>query len=269
MIPVVIVGASGRMGRALLQALADSQDLKLHGAVDRADSVALGQDVGTMAGLRPCGVLLGSDLASALKGARVMIDFSDPAATAANVELCAQAGVAAFVGTTGQGAGIEAALQRAAAKVPVLLASNTSLGVTLLHELVRQVAAALPADFDIEITEAHHRHKKDAPSGTALTLGRAAAEGRGQRFEEVAKLSREGVAPRQEGEIGFSVIRAGDIVGDHAVMFAGTAERIILVHQATDRSLFARGALRGAAWLAVQPPGRYQMRDVIAVKTKT
>lgn len=268
MIPVVIVGASGRMGRALVQALADSTQLRLHAAVDRAESPAQGQDMGSLAGLPPNGVLLGSDLAAALKGARVMIDFSDPSATSANLEHCAAAGVAAFIGTTGQGAAIEADLQRAASRIAVLLASNTSLGVTLLTELVRQVAAALPEDFDIEITEAHHRNKKDAPSGTALTLGRAAAAGRGQQFDDVAALSREGIAPRQPGEIGFSVIRGGDIVGDHSVMFAGMAERIILVHQATDRSLFARGAIRGAAWLAGQTPGRYEMRDVISLKTK-
>lgn len=267
MIPVVIVGAAGRMGRALVQALADSSTLRLHAAIDRPENPAQGQDLGLLAGLPANGVLLGSQLSAALRGARVMLDFSDPVATVANVTTCASAGVAAFIGTTGQGADIDAQLQAASAHVPVLLSSNTSLGITLLTELVRRVAGALPADFDIEITEAHHRHKKDAPSGTALTLGRAAAEGRGQKLHDVAALSRQGMSPRQAGEIGFSVIRGGDIVGDHSVMFAGTAERIILVHQATDRSIFARGALQGAAWLAEQLPGRYTMRDVIAFKT--
>lgn len=264
---VVIVGASGRMGRALMRALAASSQMRLHAAVDRADSALLGQDCGTLAGVPANGIVLAADLAAALPGAQVMIDFSDPAATAHNVACCAQVGVAAFVGTTGQEPRIESALRDAALRVPVLLAANTSLGVTLLTELVRQVAAALPAHFDIEISEAHHRDKKDAPSGTALTLGRAAAQARGLNFDSVAAISRHGMAPRQPGEIGFAVTRGGDIVGDHAVMFAGQSERIILVHQATDRSLFAQGALHGARWLAAQAPGRYEMLDVIAFKS--
>lgn len=267
MIPVVIVGASGRMGRALVQCLAELPAIRLHAAVDRPDSPQQGQDIGTLAGLSPNGIRLSADLPGALRGARVMIDFSDPSATAASLAACANAGVAAFIGTTGQGSTIGAQVADAAQRVPVLLAANTSLGVTLLIELVRQVAGALPADFDVEITEAHHRQKKDAPSGTALALARAAAEARGQRLEDVAAVSRNGVAARQPGEIGFSVIRGGDIVGDHSVLFAGTSERIVLVHQATDRLIFARGALRGALWLAAQPPGSYGMRDVLSLKT--
>lgn len=267
MIPVVIVGASGRMGRALVQCLAEQPQLTLHAAVDRSDSPEQGMDVAALAGLPAMGLRIGSDLKSALRGARVMIDFSDPTATAGNLTECAHARVAAFIGTTGQRSDIAAQLQSAARHVPVLLAANTSVGITLLTELVRRVARSLPADFDIEITEAHHRAKKDAPSGTALHLGRAAADGRGRRFEDLAVFVRQGVEPRQTGEIGFSVLRGGDIVGDHSVLFAGAGERLVLTHQATDRAIFARGALRGAAWLADQPAGSYSMRDVLALNS--
>jgi 4-hydroxy-tetrahydrodipicolinate reductase len=172
-----------------------------------------------------------------------------------------------LVGTTGLVADIETHAARAALRIPVMIASNTSLGVTLLTALVREAARLLPDDFDIEIVEAHHRHKKDAPSGTALTLGRAAAQGRGVAFETVAVMAREGVAPRQAGEIGFSVIRGGDIVGEHDVIFAGTAEKLTLSHHATDRAVFARGALHAARWLAARPAGRYGMADFISMKT--
>ncbi len=269
MIPLVIVGATGRMGRALIQCLAEQPQLTLHAAVDRSDAPGQGQDASALAGLPPSGIRVSSDLAAALRGARVMIDFSDPSATAANLTACAAAGVAAFVGTTGQTGDIGAQLHRAAQRIPVLLAANTSVGVTLLAELVRQTAEALPQNFDIEITEAHHRDKKDAPSGTALALGRAAASGRGQTLDAVAAYARQGVAPRQPGDIGFAVVRGGDIVGDHSVLFAGPGERLVLVHQATDRAIFARGALRGAAWLAVQPPGSYSMRDVLALDSRS
>ena len=250
MIPVVIVGAAGRMGQALRACLAEYPPLQLHAAVDRAPSADGG---------------ITTDLAAALRGARVMIDLSDADATAGNLTACAEAGVAAFVGTTGQGSEIESVLQRAARRVPVLLAANTSVGVTLLTELVRRVARTLPPQFDIEITEAHHRHKKDAPLGTALHLGRAAAQGRNREFDEVAVFTRHGIGLRAPGAIGFSVIRGGDIAGDHSVMFAGPGECLVLTHQVTDRTIFARGALRGATWLAEQRPGRYSMRDVLAL----
>lgn len=277
---ILLVGASGRMGLAITRAVADSRELRIVAAVDRPDDglrpPVQGRDLGTLAGLAPLGVTVGADLDAALAargggagdGAApdVMIDFSSPAATAANLAACARSRVAALVGTTGLGADAEAAAQAAAAHVPVLIAANTSVGVTLLAELVRAAARVLPRDFDIEILDAHHRGKVDAPSGTALALGRAAADGRGIDHD-AARLSVDRNGPRAEGGIGYSVVRAGDIVGEHEVVFAAAGEQLVLGHRATDRSIFARGALQAAAWLAVQPPGRYSMVDFLGLKT--
>lgn len=273
---ILLVGASGRMGLAITRAAAESRQLRVVAAVDRPDDgvrpPVQGRDLGTLAGLVPLGVAVGADLDAALAGAAggetpdVMIDFSSPAATAANLAACARAHVAALVGTTGLGADAEAAAQSAAARVPVLIAANTSVGVTLLAELVRAAARALPAEFDIEILDAHHRAKVDAPSGTALALGRAAAEGRGIDHD-AARLPIDRNGPRREGGIGYSVVRAGDIVGEHEVVFAAAGERVVLGHIATDRTIFARGALRAADWLAIQSPGRYSMVDFLGLKT--
>jgi 4-hydroxy-tetrahydrodipicolinate reductase len=249
---VLIVGAAGRMGRAIRGLLDEWPEAKLVGAVDRQGDASLG---------------ITTDLRAALINAEVMIDFSSPEQTAANLAACAEHGVAALIGTTGLGPDVEAAAEAAAQRIPVLIAANTSIGVTLLVELVRGAARTLPADFDIEIIEAHHRHKQDAPSGTALALGEAAAAGRGQRLTEVTAPPRVGVAPRQSGEIGFAVVRGGDIVGEHSVLFAGAGERITLGHQATDRTIFARGALQAAYWLVGKAPGRYKMVDVIGLKS--
>lgn len=249
---VVIVGAAGRMGSAVREALLEHSNATLAGAIDRQADTALG---------------ITTDLDAALRQADVMVDFSSPTSTAANLAACARAGVPALVGTTGLGADAELAAQRAAERIPVIIAANTSLGVTLLVELVRAAARSLPSGFDVEIIEAHHQHKKDAPSGTALALGRAVAEGRGQSFEAVRGSPRDGEAPRRAGEIGFSVIRGGDIVGEHTVLFAGAGERVTLGHEATDRRIFARGALQGASWLVGRSAGRYQMSDVIGLKT--
>ncbi len=266
---VVIAGASGRMGAALARCAQGRPGASVVGAVDRADSPALGRDFGELSGLPALGVPVVSDLGAVLRGADVLIDFSSPSVTVSHLQACADAGVAVLIGTTGLGADVAPAALAAADRIPVLVASNTSLGVTLLEALVRAAARALPAEFDIEIIEAHHRHKKDAPSGTALTLGRAAAEGRGQRFDDVMVPARAGIGARQAGEIGFAVVRGGDVVGDHSVLFAGEAERLTLSHQATDRAIFARGALRAAEWLTTQRPGHYSMSDVIGIKTIT
>jgi len=249
---VVIVGASGRMGRAIGELLRDHPDATLVGAIDCEADAARG---------------VTTDLDAALRNADVMIDFSSPSNTVAHLEACARHGVAALVGTTGLDSASTPAADIASRRVPVLIAANTSLGVTLLTELVRAAARALPDEFDIEITEGHHRHKKDAPSGTALALGRAAADGRGQSFDAVRGSPREGESARKAGEIGFSVIRAGDLVGEHSVLFAGEGERLTLGHQATDRVIFARGALKAAAWLVGRAPSRYRMIDVIGLKT--
>jgi 4-hydroxy-tetrahydrodipicolinate reductase len=269
MVRVVIVGATGRMGCTLVSCARHLEGVVVSGAVDRRDHPSIGRDVGELAGIGLIGVAVVGELASALEDADVVVDFSDPSSAAANLAACAQAGVAVLVGTTGLPADIGAHAAQAAQRVAVMIASNTSLGVTLLTALVREAARLLPEDFDIEIVEAHHRHKKDAPSGTALTLGRAAAEGRGADFERVAVMGRSGIAPRQAGDISFAVVRGGDIVGEHDVIFAGTAERLTLSHQATDRAVFARGALHAARWLADQPAGRYAMSDFISIKTGT
>lgn len=267
MVRVVIVGATGRMGCTLVACARQMQGVVVTGAVDRPDNPSIGRDVGELAGIGAIGVTVSGDLASVVTDADVVVDFSDPRSTAANLATCADAGVALLVGTTGLPAGLDSHAARAASRVPVMIASNTSLGVTLLTALVREAARLLPEDFDIEIVEAHHRFKKDAPSGTALTLGKAAAEGRGLDFDKVAVMGRAGVAPRQNGDISFAVVRGGDIVGEHDVIFAGTAEKITLSHQATDRAVFARGALQAARWLAGKAPGRYGMSDFISLKT--
>lgn len=254
------------MGLAIARVAASTHGLRIVGAIDRPEATGFGRDVGELAGIGALGVTLSSDLSAALGGADVMVDFSAPSATAGNIAAAASAGVAVLVGTTGLETAAQKAATAAAQRVPVIIAANTSIGVTLLVELVRAAARALPDDFDIEIIEGHHRHKKDAPSGTALALGRAAADGRDASFDGVAVPARTG-GERKAGEIGFAVVRGGDIVGDHTVLFAGEGERVSLVHQATDRAIFARGAVRAALWLSGRAPGRYEMKDVIDFKT--
>jgi 4-hydroxy-tetrahydrodipicolinate reductase len=219
----------------------------------------------------PVGVCVTASLAEALRGAgagsQVVIDFTAPSVTARHARACAAGGHALVVGTTGLGAAEMAALQVAAKSIPVLHARNMSLGITVLTELVRQATALLGPDFDVEVSEAHHRHKKDAPSGTAVQLGEAAAAARGRRLEDVAVYSRAGLAVegRTAGAIGFSSIRAGAIVGDHTVLLAGAEEQLELTHRATDRALFARGALRAAGWLVGKPAGLYSLREVLGL----
>lgn len=261
MVRAAIIGISGRMGLALVRAASESREISIASAVASAQSAALAQDAGELAGVGRLGVHVTSDLAAALAQSDVAIDFSNGAATQTNLAACRKAGKPLLVGTTGYPEDTD--FDAAAKDIPILVAPNTSLGVTLLIELVRQAAAALPEQFDIEIIEAHHWMKKDAPSGTALALGKAAAEGRRQPLEP----SRRDGAPRQGGEIGFAVIRGGDIVGEHSVLFAGMGESLTLSHRATDRALFARGALQAAAWLEARPPGRYFMRDLFAHKS--
>ena len=280
-----IIGVSGRMGLALVRAAAESKDISITAAVASPDSSALGADAGELAAVGSLGVTVTSDLAAALAQADVAIDFSNASATQSNLAACLQARKPLLIGTTGFTPGAE--FEAAAREIPLLVAPNTSLGVTVLIELVRQAAAALPPSFDIEIIEAHHRMKKDAPSGTAIALGQAAAEGRGQtlhgiggalqvsqgdapRQGEVARQGnavRQGNAPRQGSEIGFAVVRGGDIVGAHDVLFAGLGESLTLSHRATDRAIFARGALRAAVWLQSRAPGKYFMRDLFTSKS--
>jgi len=275
----VIIGAAGRMGRELIRAAAEIPDeLRLCGAVVSTTSKSLGADAGELAGIGRLDVRVTDDLAAALARAEIVIDFSQPHATRSNLTVCRAARKPLLIGTTGYPAELTSLFDAAAADIPLLIAPNTSIGVTLLLELTRMAAKALPADFDIEIVEAHHRMKKDAPSGTALALGKAASEGRAMPAGAVgsagASAGTEGAfsnrsGERRPGDIGYAVIRGGDIVGDHTVLFAGTGEQITLGHRATHRAIFARGAARASLWLARQSPGRYNMRDFMGLKTST
>lgn len=263
---VGVVGCAGRMGRAVLHEVLGSPDLELVGGIERPGHPLCGQDLGLLAGHGPAGTALHDDLAALLGRAQVVIEFSTPAASLAHAEACAAAGVAAVIGTTGLDGAQEAGLARAAAAVPIVLAPNMSLGVNLLLALTEQVARALDEDFDIEILEMHHRHKTDAPSGTALALGRAAAAGRGVRLEEAAVRVRDGqTGPRPRGAIGFATLRGGDVVGDHSVLFAAEGERIVLQHLAADRRIYARGAVKAARWVVGKPAGLYGMRAVLGL----
>jgi 4-hydroxy-tetrahydrodipicolinate reductase len=260
-IRAVIIGAAGRMGQALTRVAAEFPDLRLVGAITAAGSPVLGRDLGQYAGIAPLGITLSADLASALRNADVAIDFSRPEASAANLAACRAAGTALLIGTTGLRPLLsESEQSEAARQIALLVAANTSLGVTLLMELVRQAASALPAEFDVEILETHHRMKRDAPSGTALALGQVAATARGTALDEIAA---DRAGPRRPGAIGFAVSRGGDVVGEHEVRFLGPGEQLVLAHRATDRAVFARGAITAALWLAQQPAGRYEMRDIL------
>jgi 4-hydroxy-tetrahydrodipicolinate reductase len=262
---VTIIGATGRMGCSLIRAIAEFPSLALHAAVTNPGQPDAGRDAGELAGRGKVGVPVCTDLAAALAGADVAIDFSSGQATAANAAACAEARVPLMLGTTGFGPEAEAALAAAARDIPIVVAANTSLALNVLLELVRKAAQSLPLNYDIEIFEAHHRHKVDAPSGTALALGRAAAEGRGVQLP--ARPLPTGVenGARETGTIGFAVARGGDVVGEHDVRFLGAGEQLTLRHVATDRAIFARGALTGAAWLVGKPPGRYRMADVLGI----
>ena len=245
----VLIGASGRMGRAILSVAAEFPGLALVGAIASKDSAVLGRDSGVTAGGAPNHVPITSHLDTVLPRAQVVIDFSTAQATRENLHACRAARKPLLIGATGFAAGLESEFAAAAHDIPLLIAPNTSLGVTLLIELVRSAARALPG-FDIDITETHHREKRDAPSGTALTLAAAIREGRA-------------------GEIPISSVREGEIVGEHTVRFAGVAEELRLTHRALERGIFARGALAAGLWLASQPAGRYGMRDVMGFKTVT
>jgi len=264
---IAVLGAGGRMGTALVRLIAAGGEHQLAGALGEPGDPLLGRDVGPVAGLEPLGVRLTASLEEALAGSQVVIDFTAPAVTARHAQACGAGGQALVVGTTGLGAPELAALEAAAARVPVLHARNMSLGITVLTELVRQATALLGPDFDVEVSEAHHRHKKDAPSGTALQLGEAVAAARGRRLADVAVYDRTGLAPegRPAGAIGFAAIRAGAIVGDHTVLLAGAEEQLELTHRATDRALFARGALRAAGWLLGKPARLYGLREVLGL----
>ena len=264
----VIIGASGRMGEALLRAAPAFPQLIITGAIVSPESLALGRDAGQVAGIGRANLLITSDLPAALAEADVALDFSNSEATRSNLQACRAARKPLLLGTTGFGAELDAELEATAREVALLVAPNTSIGAALLTELAREAARALPATFDIDVLELHHRLKQDAPSGTALALARTAAEARGLAPPESSgSAAREPSGARPEGQIGLASVRAGDIVGEHTVLFCGAGEELVLTHRVRDRGVFARGALAAALWLSSQPPGRYGMREFISRRT--
>lgn len=263
---IAVMGASGRMGQMLVETIAASDKAHLMGATERPGHDWIGRDLGEAMGRAPLGVIVTDDPLAVIVKAQAVIDFTAPAATLAHAQLTAQARCVHVIGTTGLSESDIAALDAAARHAVIVRAGNMSLGVNLLTRLTQQIAQALDEDFDIEIVEAHHRHKVDAPSGTALMLGEAAAKGRGVTLSDVTDSGRDGITgARRRGDIGFSAIRGGDIVGEHDVIFAAAGERIILRHVATDRAIFARGALKAALWGQGQGPGHYDMMDVLGL----
>lgn len=263
---IVVTGASGRMGQMLIRTISESEACRLVGAVERKGHAWVGRDVGAAMGGASLGVVVTDDAIEAFAKAQAVIDFTAPAATVEFAGLAAQARAVHVIGTTGLSGPDLAAITAAARHAVIIRAGNMSLGVNLLTQLTKKVAAALDEDFDIEIVEAHHNKKVDAPSGTALMLGEAAAEGRGVALDEVSDRGRDGITgARKRGDIGFSAIRGGDIVGEHDVIFAAAGERIILRHVATDRAVFARGALKAALWGQNKAPGEYDMVDVLGL----
>ena len=264
---LIVAGAGGRMGRTLVKAIADTKGLALVGALEDSRSPLIGWDAGTLAGLGENHVKLTGDAAALIGQADAVIDFTIPVATVALAELTAKASKVHVIGTTGFSAADEARIAEAAKAAAIVKSGNMSLGVNLLAALTKRVARTLDASFDIEILEMHHNQKIDAPSGTALLLGRAAAEGRGVDLDKRSVRSRDGhTGVRKAGDIGFAALRGGTVVGEHTVMFAGPAERIELTHKAEDRMIFARGALYAALWARDKKPGLYSMMDVLGLK---
>jgi 4-hydroxy-tetrahydrodipicolinate reductase len=263
---LIVVGAAGRMGRTLVRVIAETEGAKLVGAIERKGSPELGKDAGLLAGLGENGIMLADDPLPLFAKADGVLDFTSPKATVAFAELAAQARIVHVVGTTGLSDDDDKKLAAAARHAVTIKSGNMSLGVNLLAVLVRQAAKALDADFDIEILEMHHRHKVDAPSGTALLLGAAAAEGRGIALAEHSVRSRDGhTGARKRGDIGFATLRGGSVVGEHSVFLSGEGETIEIAHRATDRAIFARGAVKAALWGQGKKPGLYSMANVLGL----
>ncbi|HUF56969.1 MAG TPA: 4-hydroxy-tetrahydrodipicolinate reductase [Thermohalobaculum sp.] len=266
-IPVTVTGVAGRMGRMLVEAVGESADCVLAGATERPGHDWVGRDLGEAMGGQALGITVEDDPLEAFARSRAVLDFTAPGPTVEHAGLAAQARIVHVIGTTGLEDKHLGKLEAAARHATIVRAGNMSLGVNLLTALTREVAAALGPEFDVEIVEMHHRHKVDAPSGTALMLGEAAAAGHGTRLAEVAERGRDGhTGQRADGAIGFAALRGGDVVGEHAVIFAGAGERIVLSHVATDRAIFARGAVRAAVWGQGRRPGEYSMADVLGLK---
>lgn len=265
---VAIIGAAGRMGKVLIEAIDEADGLELGAAVVEPGSSLVGVDAGEVAGIGKLGVSMVDSLSAVQHAFDVLIDFTFPDLTLESAEFCKAHGKSMVVGTTGLTAAEKEQLALAAESVPVMFAPNMSVGVNVVLNLLRTAAEVLGDDYDVEIIEAHHRHKKDAPSGTALRMGEVVAEALGRDLQECAVYGREGfTGERSQKEIGFETIRAGDVVGDHTVLFAGIGERIEVTHKASSRMTFAKGAVRAAKWLADKAPGLYDMQDVLSLKS--
>jgi 4-hydroxy-tetrahydrodipicolinate reductase len=265
-IRIGVIGCAGRVGRMLIADIVATEGCLLAGGTARPGAAALGQDLGELAGIGRRGVAATERTEALLRDSDVAIEFTTPDATAEHAALAAKLGKPIVIGTTGLHGAEESAVREAARQTPIVWAANTSLGINLLLGLVEQVAARLGPDWDVEIMEMHHRHKVDAPSGTALALGRAAAAARGVSFDEAAQRGRDGITgPRRSGAIGFAALRGGDNIGEHHVIFAGAGEQLELTHRATNRGIYAKGAVRAALWLVDKPPGLYGMKEVLGL----
>ena len=265
-IKIAIAGSSGRMGRILLESVAQADDLVLHAALEHAGSALVGRDAGELTGA-PCGIKISADVRAALQGADVLIDFTRPEGTLHHLEICRKLGVAMVIGTTGFNAQQKALLGAGARDIGIVFAPNMSVGVNLVFKLLETASRVLSHGYDIEIIEAHHRHKVDAPSGTALGMGEVVARTLGRDLDKCAVYGREGVTgERDPSTIGFATVRGGDIVGDHTVLYAGIGERIEITHKASSRATFALGALRAARFLKANAAGMYDMQDVLGLK---
>ncbi len=262
---VGVVGAAGKMGRTIVQSLVENDAAEVCAAIEYAESPAIGSDVGETAGIGcNCGVSITSDLDKAAAASDVLIDFTRPSSTLATLEACVRAKTPIVIGTTGFSADEKAQIDQAASLIPVLMAANFSVGVNVLLNLLEKAAATLGEDYDIEVVEAHHRHKVDSPSGTALAMGEALARGRGIGLEEAVFARHGDDGPRPRGVIGFQTVRGGDVVGEHMALFLGDGERLELGHRASSRFNFSRGAVRAALWVCGRPAGFYSMQDVLA-----
>jgi 4-hydroxy-tetrahydrodipicolinate reductase len=263
---ILVTGAAGRMGRTLIRAIAEGKGLALAGAVERMGITDFGEDAGLLAGLKPLGIKVAGEAAALVTKADAIVDFSTPEASVGFATLAAENKIVHVIGTTGFSTADEQKIEACARHTVIVKSGNMSLGVNLLAALTRRAAKTLSDDFDIEIVEMHHNQKVDAPSGTALLLGEAAAEGRGVKLSEKKQSGRDGhTGARKRGDIGFATLRGGSVVGDHTVIFAGAAERIELSHKAEDRMIFARGALAAAKWGKGRKPGLYSMADVLGL----
>lgn len=267
MIKTIVAGAAGRMGGRIIHMMAGAQDIVLAAAFEQAGHPAVGRDVGEVVGLPKKNITIAGSLAEVLDAGDVLIDFTTPEASLGNLQQAAAAGKAVVIGTTGLGAAQQAEIKALAAQTRVVLAPNMSVGVNLMFKVVADIAQVLSSGYDVEIVEAHHRLKKDAPSGTAMKLAQVIAQALERNLDEVAVYERHGlIGQRTDPEIGIQTVRAGDIVGEHTVMFGGIGERLEIIHRAHNRDNFARGAVRAARWIVAQPPGLYDMQDVLGLK---